>query len=255
VPDPGADVARNRALWTIVNSEYTDGQADQAWAAAEITWGLFQVPERDLGVLGDVAGLDVIELGCGTAYLSSWLARRGARPVGVDVTPAQLATAARCQERFGLAFPLVEGDAEDVPLPDASFDLAVSEYGASVWCNPGRWVAEAARLLRPGGRLVFLTNSVLATLCVPEEDGFAQERLLRPQRALSRVDWPGGGIEFHPSHGDWIRVLRASGFVVEALHELYAPADAATHAYYGIATARWASRWPVEDLWAAHLTG
>jgi len=107
VPDPGADVARNRALWTIVNSEYTDGQADQAWAAAEITWGLFQVPERDLGVLGDVAGLDVIELGCGTAYLSSWLARRGARPVGVDVTPAQLATAARCQERFGLAFPLV----------------------------------------------------------------------------------------------------------------------------------------------------
>jgi SAM-dependent methyltransferase len=253
VPDPGADVARNRALWTIVNSEYTDGQADQAWAAAEITWGLFQVPERDLGVLGDVAGLDVIELGCGTAYLSSWLARRGARPVGVDVTPAQLATAARCQERFGLAFPLVEGDAEDVPLPDASFDLAVSEYGASVWCDPGRWVAEAARLLRPGGRLVFLTNSVLATLCVPEEDGFAQERLLRPQRALSRVDWPGGGIEFHPSHGDWIRVLRASGFVVEALHEFYAPADAETNGYYGIATAEWARRWPVEDLWAARL--
>jgi SAM-dependent methyltransferase len=253
VPDPGADVARNRALWTIVNSEYTDGQADQAWAAAEITWGLFQVPERGLGVLGDVAGLDVIELGCGTAYLSSWLARRGARPVGVDVTPAQLTTAARCQERFGLAFPLVEGDAENVPLPDASFDLAVSEYGASVWCDPGRWVAEAARLLRPGGRLVFLTNSVLATLCVPEEDGFAQERLLRPQRALSRVDWPGGGIEFHPSHGDWIRVLRASGFVVEALHELYAPADAETNGYYGIATAEWARRWPVEDLWAARL--
>jgi SAM-dependent methyltransferase len=253
VPDLEADVARNRALWTIVNSEYTDEHADQAWAAAEITWGLFQVPERGLGVLGEVAGLDVIELGCGTAYLSSWLARRGARPVGVDVTAAQLATAARCQERFGLAFPLIEGDAEDVPLPDASFDLAVSEYGASVWCDPGRWVAEAARLLRPGGRLVFLTNSVLATLCVPDEDGFAQERLLRPQRGLSRVDWPGGGIEFHPSHGDWIRVLRASGFVVEALHELYAPADAGTHGYYGIATAEWARQWPVEDLWAARL--
>jgi SAM-dependent methyltransferase len=104
-----------------------------------------------------------------------------------------------------------------VPLPDTSFDLVVSEYGAGVWCDPERWVAEAARLLRPGGRLVFLTNSVLATLCVPEDEGFAQERLTRPQRGLHRVQWPGGGIEFHPSHGDWIRVLGANGFVVEAV--------------------------------------
>jgi SAM-dependent methyltransferase len=77
-----------------------------------------------------------------------------------------------------------------VPLPDTSFDLVVSEYGAGVWCDPERWVAEAARLLRPGGRLVFLTNSVLATLCVPEDEGFAQDRLLRPQRGLHRVQWP-----------------------------------------------------------------
>ena len=38
-------------------------------------------------------------------------------------------------------------------LADASFDLVVSEYGASVWCDPERWIAEAARLLRRGGRL------------------------------------------------------------------------------------------------------
>ena len=61
----------------------------------EITWGVFGVPEREVGVLGDVSGLDVVELGCGTAYFSAWLARRGARPVGVDVTPAQLETARR----------------------------------------------------------------------------------------------------------------------------------------------------------------
>jgi SAM-dependent methyltransferase len=254
LPDAGADLARNRALWTVVNAEFTDEHASRAWAAEEITWGLFGVPERDLGVLGNVADLDVIELGCGTAYLSAQLAKQGARPVGVDLTPAQLATAGRCQQRFGLVFPLVEANAENVPLQDGSFDLVVSEYGASVWCDPERWVAEAARLLRPGGRLVFLTNSVLATLCVPEDEGFAQERLLRPQRALNRVEWPGGGAEFHPSHGDWIRVLRANGFVVEALHELYAPPDAATHGYYDIVTANWARQWPVEDLWAAHLT-
>ena len=253
MPDAGADIARNRALWTVVNAQFTDEDAYRAWAAKEPTWGLFRVPERDLGVLGDVAGLDVLELGCGTAYLSGWMARRGARPVGVDLTPEQLATAARCQQRFGLAFPLVEADAEHVPLVDESFDLVISEYGASVWCRPDRWVAEAARLLRPGGRLVFVTNSVLATLCVPAEEGFAQERLMRPQRGLHRVEWPGGGVEFHPSHGEWIRVLSVNGFVVQALHELYAPADAATHQYYDIATAQWASQWPVEDLWAARL--
>jgi SAM-dependent methyltransferase len=165
----------------------------------------------------------------------------------------QLATARRCQDRFGLVFPLIEANAEHVPLTSASFDLVVSEYGASVWCDPERWVAEAARVLRPGGRLVFLTNSVLATLCVPEEEGVAQDHLLRAQRGLYRVEWLGGGVEFHPSHGEWVRVLGANGFVVQALHELYAPADAATHRYYGIATAEWASRWPVEDLWVARL--
>jgi SAM-dependent methyltransferase len=255
LPDAGTDRAHNRALWTIVNARFTDEDAERAWAAEEITWGLFGVPERELGVLGAVDGLEVVELGCGTAYLSAWLARRGARPVGVDLTPAQLDTARRCQQRFGPVFPLVEADAEQVPLAGATFDLVVSEYGASVWCDPARWVAEAARLLRPGGRLVFLTNSVLVTLCVPEEAGFAKERLLRPQRSLHRVRWPDGGVEFHPSHGDWVGVLRGNGFAVEALHELYAPAGGETHGYYGIVTAQWASRWPAEDLWAARRTG
>ncbi|MEU4690684.1 class I SAM-dependent methyltransferase [Actinoplanes sp. NPDC023714] len=249
--DSPDELAVNRALWTLVNAEFTDSRAHAAWAAEEFTWGLFGNTERRLGVLGDVAGLDVVELGCGTAYVSAWLARRGARPAGVDLTPAQLDTARRCQREFGLSFPLIEANAEEVPLPDGSFDLAVSEYGACVWCDPERWIPEAARLLRPGGRLVFLTTSVQAMLCVPEEGGFAGDRLLRPQRGTARIRWPGGGTEFHPSHGEWIRILRASGFAVEALHELYAADDAETHEYYDIATADWAGRWPVEDLWVA----
>ena len=249
------DLAVNRALWTMVNEQFTDARAASAWAAAEITWGIFDVPEHELGVLGDVAGLDVVELGCGTAYFSAWLARRGARPVGVDVTRAQLDTARRCQQQFGLDFPLLEADASAVPLRDARFDLVLSEYGASVWCDPRRWVAEAARLLRPDGRLAFLTNSVLASLCVPAEEGTTQDRLLRPQRDFSRVHWPGGGIEFHPSHGDWMHVLRANGFVVEALHELYAPATARDPEYYEISSADWASQWPIDDLWVARRPG
>jgi SAM-dependent methyltransferase len=249
--EPSDDLNVNRELWTLVNAQFTDERAEGAWAAEDFTWGLFAAQERNIEALGEVGGLDVIELGCGTAYVSAWLARRGARPVGVDATPAQLETARRCQQSFGLSFPLVEADAAAVPLPANEFDLAVSEYGASVWCDPARWVPEAARLLRPGGRLVFLTNSVLVSLCVPEEGGYAEECLLRPQRELYRIRWPSGGIEFHPSHGEWIRILRTSGFVVEDLHELYAPADATIPEYYDIATPEWASRWPAEDLWVA----
>ena len=85
------DARRNREGWTKANADHTDEQASHSWAAAEITWGVFGVPEASLGTLGEVRDLDVVELGCGTAYVSAWLARRGARPVGVDVTPAQLA--------------------------------------------------------------------------------------------------------------------------------------------------------------------
>ena len=248
-------VARNRELWTTSNAEYTGPAAARAWAAEEFTWGVFHVPERELDVLGDVAGLDVIELGCGTAYFSAWLAKQGARPVGVDVTPAQLETAREMQATTGLVFPLIEANAEDVSLPDASFDLAVSEYGASLWCDPARWLPEAARLLRSHGRLVFLTNSMLSTLCVPAWPGPATESLMRPQRGMYRVTWEDeAGVEFHVGHGEWIDLLHRAGFQVDRLIELYAPDGAETHRYYETATADWAGKWPPEDLWVAHKT-
>lgn len=250
---PASEVERNRDLWSLVNAQHTDQDAFRQWSAEDIRWGLFGIPEATIGVLGDVTGLDVLELGCGTAFFSSWLMRAGARPVAVDVTPAQLDTARRCQKQFGLQFPLIEADAADVPLPSARFDLVVSEHGAGVWCRPEGWVAEAARLLRPRGRLVFLVNSMVSTLCVPAEGGPAGDRLLRGQRGLSPVEWPGGGVEHHLSHGEWIAVLRRHGFTVDALHELYPPDDAASPDYYDIVTADWARKWPAEELWVATL--
>jgi SAM-dependent methyltransferase len=249
-------VGANVAAWTRTNEEYTDRRAAEAWAKDEVTWGVFGVPESELSILGDVDGLDVVELGCGTAYLSAWLAKRGARPVGVDPTPAQLATARRLQVETGLSFPLVEAPAEAVPLPDASFDLAISEYGASLWAVPERWLAEAARLLRSEGRLIFLTNSVLVVLCSPGE-GIAQERLVRGQfEGLYRIEWPGEeGVEYHPTHGQWISLLREQGFTVEALHELRAPPGSETHSYYDYVSVEWARTWPCEDLWVARKNG
>jgi SAM-dependent methyltransferase len=244
------DAARNRELWTKSNAEHTAGKAREHWAAEEITWGIFGIPEKDVRVLPELDGKDVVELGCGTAYVSAWLARRGARPVGVDITPAQLETARAMQQEFGLEFPLLEADGAETGLPDASFDLVVSEYGASISVDPYRWIPEAARLLRSGGELVFLRNSTLVMLCSPDE-GQAEERLVRPQFGMHRLEWPEGGVEFHLGHGDLIRLLRREGFEILDVIELQAPPDAETAEYYDYVTADWARKWPAEEIWRA----
>src|SRR5262249_16441761 len=108
----------------------------------------------------------------------------------------------RLQREHGLDFPLIHGNAESVPYPDASFDFGISEYGACLWADPQRWVPEASRLLRPGGTLHFLVNAFLLTLCVPaEDDRAAGDRLLRPAFGMYRMEWPtDDSVECHLSH-------------------------------------------------------
>ena len=145
-------VRRNRAEWDRMAPDWVQ-PGRFLWGLDEPVWGNWRVPEAQVGMLaGELDGLDAIELGCGTGYVSAWLARRGARPVGIDNSRKQLDTARQLQSEFGLDFPLLHGNAEQVPLPDASFHFAISEYGASIWCDPYAWIPEAARLLRPGGR-------------------------------------------------------------------------------------------------------
>jgi SAM-dependent methyltransferase len=245
-------VAVNRAAWTKANAEYTDARAHDAWSEPDITWGTTRARESDINVLPDIVGKDVVELGCGTAYFGAWLARRGAHVVGVDVTPAQLETARRLDAEFRLGLEFVEANAEETGLPDQSFDLVLSEYGASIWCDPAKWIPEAARLLRPGGHLVFLRNSTLAVLCATF-DGGPVETLQRPQRGLYRIDWTEPDeVEFQMGHGDWIRLLREHGFEIEALVELFAAGDAVDHEYYH-SNAEWAKKWPSEEIWRARL--
>ena len=245
---------RNVVAWTRANTDYTDARAEEAWAKDEIDWGVWAVPESEVHALPDVSGKDVVELGCGTAYFGAWLKRRGARRVvGVDPTPAQLETARRCMAKTGIELELVQAFGEDVPLPDASFDVAVSEYGASIWADPYKWIPEAARLLRPGGELVFLRNSTLLILCSPD-DGKAEERLLRPQFGMHRFEWSADvdeGVEYHLSHGDWIRLLRENGFEILDLIEIQAPEGAETHSHYDFVSAEWARKWPSEEIWRA----
>jgi SAM-dependent methyltransferase len=244
-------IERNKAEWAGWAAEFVPG-AERNWATDEITWGIWNAHEDDLQVLPDVDGKDVVELGCGTAYVSAWLARRGARVVGVDPTPAQLKTARRMQNEHGLEFPLVEAAAEDVPLPDASFDLAVSEYGASIWADPHRWIPEATRLLRPGGRLVFLVNGTLVNLTSPDALERPGRRLVRDYFGLYRLEWSDDqSVNFYLGYGDWIRLFRANGLEVERLVEIQAPENARDHRYDTLPDPEWARRWPSEDIWVA----
>jgi SAM-dependent methyltransferase len=249
-------VRRNRAYWDTQAQHYV-AHGEESWATNEPRWGIWGIPEAEVRLLPDgLQGKDVIELGCGTAYVSAWLARRGARVTGIDNSAAQLATARRLQGEHGLDFPLLLGNAEEVPLPDESFDLAVSEYGAALWADPYRWIPEAARLLRPGGELLFLTNGLILMLAVTdlEADGPANESLRRPYFGMHRNEWPDSeGVEFHLGYGDWIRLLRANGFEVTDLVELRPPPDATTT--YEFVTVDWARRWPSEEAWKARKRG
>jgi SAM-dependent methyltransferase len=181
------------------------------------------------------------------------MAREGARAVGLDNSPAQLETARRMQDAFDLHFPLHLGNAEQTPFADASFDLIISEYGASIWCDPYKWIPEAARLLRPGGELIFLVNGTLMVLCTPPdalEDTPATMQLSRPYFGLHRTEWVDTeAVNFFLGYGDWIRVLRANGFDVEDLIELQAPVGAAP--LYSLVTPEWARQWPSEEIWKA----
>ncbi len=188
----------------------------------------------------------------GTAYVAAWLKKRGARRVvGIDITPAQLATARRLNAKYELGLELVEANAEATGLPDESFDLAISEYGASIWCDPYKWIPEAARLLRSGGELVFLRKSTLSVLCMPEA-GTVQERLQRPQRGMHHLDWADTQeVEFHLGHGDLVPLLARAGFELVDLVEIFAPNGAKDHSYYSYVTAEWARKWPSEEFWRA----
>lgn len=252
--DAAEYIERNRAAWDRwARESIVAGR--QAWNDKELCWGIWNSPESDLRLVEGVQpNSDVVELGCGTAAISAWLARRGIRSIAVDFSRAQLETAERLQREFGPSFPLIYANAEQVPYDNESFDLAVSEYGASLWCDPRRWLPEANRLLRPGGQLIFITNGALLMACTPADGGRAGDRLVRGYFANYRVEFPEDDtVEFHPTHGQWVQLLRATGFVLESLIEVRPPHGA--KARLDFASVEWARDWPSEEIWVARKVG
>lgn len=242
------------------NRRYWNGMADQwvaagerSWASDQPYWGIWHLPEAELRLLPeDMSGMRAIELGCGTGCVSSWMARRGAEVVGIDISGEQLATARRLAAQHGVALTFLEGSAEGVLEPDATFDFAISEYGAAIWCDPHVWVREAARLLKSGGRLVFLGSHPLAAVCASADGESVDERLHRPWFDLHRLDWRDsaidpGGIEFNLPFSAWLGLFADAGFGVEGYLELQAPPDAEGQKF--MAPASWAKQFPSEQVW------
>lgn len=240
----------NKTAWTKLAESFREA-GERAWKDEEPSWGVFGIPESEAGLLTeDFRGKKIIELGCGTGYVSAWLAKRGAEPTGIDLTPAQLETARRLQEENGIHFPLVLGNAEETPFEDESFDFAISEYGAAIWCDPYKWIPEASRILKPGAALVFLANGLLTVLTqMDPEDAPDSVTLKRDYFGLHRVEWfdDPPSVEFHLGIGDWIRLFRQNGFEVEDFIELKVAPGTPTRFEY--TTAAWASRWPCEQAW------
>lgn len=254
-PRPYTDV--NRALWDGMAADWV-AAARRNWSGPP-RWGMWGVADAEVPLLpDDLAGLDVVELGCGTGYVAGWAARRGARRVvGIDNSSRQLQTAAAMAAQHGVRVQWVQGLAEAVPLADDSVDVAVSEYGASIWCEPRAWLSEARRVLRPGGRLSFLGNHPLVQVCAPEDGSLpVTERLERPWFGLHRLDWTDavddpGGIEFCPTLTEWFALFTDLGFVVTGYREIRAPDDATGQPF--MATAGWARRWPSEHAFWLRL--
>jgi SAM-dependent methyltransferase len=209
---------------------------------------VWQIPESELKVLGDVAGLDVLELGCGAAQWSISLAGLGARPVGLDVSARQLEHARRGMAEAGVDFPLVEASGEDVPLADESFDVVFCDHGAFNFADPRRLVPESARLLRRGGLLAFNKVSPILDLFYDVESDRIADSPCNDYFDMERFE-DADGVSFQLPYGEWIRLFRANGLAIEDLIELRPAPDATTS--YDLVTLEWARRLPAENVWKA----
>ena len=245
-------VRENRAYWDGMANDWVNA-GERSWRKQEPTWGIWNLNESDLQLLPkDMKGMTAIELGCGTGYVSAWMARRGARVTGIDNSSEQLKTAKRLNDEHKLNLTLDHGNAENTPYSNESFDFAISEYGAAIWCDPYVWIPEAHRLLKKGGLLTFLGTHPLAIITTPPNGDASDEHLHRSYFDIHKQDWreleiDPGGIEFNLTQSAWLKLFRNTGFDVLNYQELQAPASA-NETKFSIA-GKWAQKWPSEQVW------
>jgi SAM-dependent methyltransferase len=221
--DAAEAVRANRGWWDRSADDY-QAEHGEFLGDARFVWCPEGLDEAEAGLLGDVAGRDALEVGCGAAQCARWLAGRGARVVGVDLSAEQLRHARRLAGRTGLAVPLVQAEAGRLPFADGAFDLACSAFGAVPFvADTGRVMAEVARVLRPGGRWVFAVTHPIRW-CFPDDPGPAG--LVARDSYFDRrpyVEYGEDGrpvyLESHRTMGDRVREIVAAGFELVDLVE------------------------------------
>jgi ubiquinone/menaquinone biosynthesis C-methylase UbiE len=244
---------RNLELWERQSASYDARFRRVLGGRHAMAWGFWRLPETNVRLLGGVRGTEILELGCGAARWSRALARRGARVVGLDLSPEQLARARAIRGSAGARVELVRGDAERLPFRASRFDRILSDWGALTFADPTEVVPECARVLRPGGRLVFATASPISIVARDVRRDRPTRRLLRPYFGLRRVDL-GSEVTFQLPYGAWIELFRRCGLAVERLAETRAPRGVRS-AYLAPGEEAWARRWPIECIWSVRRLG
>jgi SAM-dependent methyltransferase len=211
-------VRASRTWWDAYAADY-QVEHGEFLGDIDFLWGPEGLRESTARLLGDVGGRDVLEVGCGAAQCSRWLARMGARPMAFDLSHGQLLEAQRIARASGILVPLVQADAERLPFRDESFDLACSAYGAVPFVADSAAIMSAvARVLRPGGRWVFSTTHPFRW-CFrddPGSGGLVVESSYFDRRAYVEQDDAGRAtyVEHHRTMGDRVREIVAAGFTV-----------------------------------------
>ena len=221
--------ARASASWWDANAlEYLD-EHGEFLGDDDFVWGPEGLREAEAGLLGEVAGARVLEVGAGAAQCSRWLAGRGAHVVASDVAPRMLHAGSAMNRRLGSRVPLVAADARALPFDSASFDIVFTAFGAIPFVpDAARVHAEVARVLRPRGRWVFAVTHPVRWMFPddPSLDGMTVRRRYfdRAPYVETAADGAVSYAEYHRTLGDHVRELAGAGFFLEDVVEPEWPA-------------------------------
>jgi SAM-dependent methyltransferase len=226
------DPATSRANqdWWDANADAYQGAHGPFLRDAGFVWGPEGLDEAAAGLLGDVAGQHVLEVGCGAGQCARWLRTRKAHVVGIDLSFRQLQHARRLDDMTGVEVAVICADARVLPFGTGTFDAACSAYGALPFVSDaGAVMDEVARVLRPGGRWAFSVTHPIrwAFPDLPGREGLVVTQSYFDRTPYVETDSDGRPtyVEYHRTLGDWVRLLRAAGFVLTDLVEPEWPAD------------------------------
>jgi SAM-dependent methyltransferase len=244
-PQP-SPTEKNRRHWDEESDSY-QRQHGRTLRRTPMAWGVWRIPEEELGVLGDLRGETVLELGCGAARWSIALAGLGANAIGLDLSERQLGHARKGILKAEAAVPLVQATAEELPFVSAGFDAVFCDHGATTFTDPRRTVPEVARVLRPGGLFAFSQDTPIHFVSWDERKQ-RYGKSLRGDYFDMRSEPSEVSVAFNLPYGEWVRLFRQNGFVIEDLIELRPPEGART-TYEEWDDIEWARRWPAEHVW------